>query len=407
MSRKLKMLDRSLALMLLLTPALGLGYGWIHNERIAMDERRSLEQSTGSGMIYEPKGNEACPCVSLEAYEGISNEPLLLSDDLDAWFGTSIDRKSYGHGCSPHDDATPSCTNFGGCSSFNANAFECDKSWCKRSWCYIDPNNCTRQFSPSSYYKNKHISYATCGFADSFTGDNRIASLKGETLNVAFNSNSGGWQGAYNPSGSFAIDDKWSGPIVSFIRESARLGEFRINVTEPPEWLRNESNNFFGGTSSFDYCVYAATLGYVDFCVSAYTMTNKRSSVGTFFETTSDQMYLITFNADKGTSWDNFVKAFKTIFQPFTWAAWAMIFCFAFPVLGLLMLFHEYGAPGSSYTKKRKVLVVFPSTGHQEVRYEKNPFWYNIPMSLYTSWLDFFGSYDHYVCHSEWQDTPS
>ena len=53
MSITLKIPDRSSALLLLLTPPLGMEYGWIHNERIDMAKRCSLYQSTVSVVVYD------------------------------------------------------------------------------------------------------------------------------------------------------------------------------------------------------------------------------------------------------------------------------------------------------------------------------------------------------------------
>ena len=96
MSKKLKIPDRLLALLLHPTPALGLEYVWIHNELIATAKCHSLEQSTGSGMLYEPKVNEACLCILLESFAEVIDELPILSDYLDAWLGTSIDIKITG-----------------------------------------------------------------------------------------------------------------------------------------------------------------------------------------------------------------------------------------------------------------------------------------------------------------------
>eukprot|EP00957_Ditylum_brightwellii_P026618 2012648-Ditylum_brightwellii.AAC.1 len=56
-----------------------------------------------------------------------------------------------------------------------------------------------------------------------------------------------------------------------------------------------------------------------------------------------------------------------TIFQPFTWAAWGMIIFIVLPVLSLLMLVHEYDAPGNSYKNTRSVLVVGNRPGQQPI----------------------------------------
>ena len=137
--------------------------------------------------------------------------------------------------------------------------------------------------------------------------------------------------GAFNPSGSFAISGPWTGPSVDFFREAALEGQFQINITQPPDFLRNQSRKFFG-SSKFDLCVYAASLGYLDFCVGAFFINEKRSNVTTMYEASSDPIYLDTFDesGSGATSWEAFVTATLTIFQPFELGAWLLIFlCFA------------------------------------------------------------------------------
>jgi len=162
---------------------------------------------------------------------------------------------------------------------------------------------------------------------------------------------------------------------------------------EPPAWLRAESERFFG-SSSFDYCVYATSLGYLDLCVSSYTVTDKRASVVTFFETYDDPIYLVTYRDDDELS---FGEAFLMVFRPFTPGVWFMIVCFVLPVLGLLMLFHERGAPGSAYPDFVPALRFNPD-GTRTATKLKVPMWKNVISSLYMGFLAFFNeSYDQAV----------
>lgn len=109
-------------------------------------------------------------------------------------------------------------------------------------------------------------------------------------------------------------------------------------MTQPPDiLLRNQSRKFFG-ISKFDLCVYAASLGYLDFCVGAFFINEKRSSVTTMRETSSDPIYLVTSDesGSGATSWEAFATATLTIFQPFELGAWLfhvlLIFLFALPM---------------------------------------------------------------------------
>jgi hypothetical protein len=335
-------------------------------------------------------GNEACRCLSADELNVVDST---LRADFATEIGSHKDASTYGIGCQSHDQDALTCLDASDCTSIVPLPPDCDKSYCTRSWCYVD-ESCPLLSSPSSLFKGRYFSYAACGELDRFTYTDRLRSLRGQTFKVGFTSNSGGWKGGFNPSGSFAINEMWHGPIVEFVRESALIGGFTINMTAPPAWIKPMSQEFFG-TSSFDYCVFATALGYLDFCVGGFTITEKRSSVTTIFEAASDPFYLIVFTENEaGSSWETFVQSTLTIFQPFTAAAWAMIFLFALPILSFLMLFHEYGAPGSSYPVSEPILIEQPD-GRAEVVVRPISFFKHGLNSFYTGTLSFFqGSYD-------------
>jgi hypothetical protein len=48
------------------------------------------------------------------------------------------------------------------------------------------------------------------------------------------------------------MNEMWQGPIVEFVKETALVGGFTINMTTPPAWIAPMSLEFFG-SSSFDY----------------------------------------------------------------------------------------------------------------------------------------------------------
>uniref|UniRef100_A0A7S4NEA8 Ionotropic glutamate receptor C-terminal domain-containing protein n=1 Tax=Odontella aurita TaxID=265563 RepID=A0A7S4NEA8_9STRA len=347
----------------------------------------------------KPYGDEFCKCLSAaELASRFPSDPLKL-DSIESYFGPNANLTAYGVGCRPHDMHLKPCSSAsnGPCVNTVPSPLDCDFSHCQRSFCYVDPAKCSLMHKPSVIFGGRYFSYAACGFMDSFTYTKRLSSLRGKTFNVAFNSNTGGWTGAYHPTGQhFAVDQRWGGPIVNFVRQAALEGGFSMNVTSPPDFLRKESEKYFG-KSSFDYCVYAAALGYVDLCVASYTVSDKRASVTSFFETSSDSVYLVVFKEEGGrVTWESFRTSFLTIFQPFTLGSWLMIVFFSLPVLGLLMLFHEYKAPGGCYPATVPVALQNARTGLViECTAKKVPAWRHIFKSVYTSFLAFFQeSYD-------------
>mmetsp|Transcript_28086 Transcript_28086/g.39488 ORF Transcript_28086/g.39488 Transcript_28086/m.39488 type:complete len:746 (-) Transcript_28086:46-2283(-) len=361
------------------------------------DHRRALSDLVD---VQKPNGDDGCPCLSYEELNGDSSEfsaelidEQLTWDDLSGGYAGSIE--DYGVGCNYHDIGTKNCSS-ATCATQIPLANNCDLSWCARAFCYVDPNKCQRLNRPSQYFKHRSYSYATCGFMNSFTSKDRLKTLEDRNFRVGFNSNSGGWKGAYNPEGSFAVNDQWTGPMVEFLQHAAQEGKFEVTITAPPEWLRNESKKFFGG-SSFDYCVYATALGYLDLCVSAYTITDKRASVTPFFETYSDPIYLVTIEEATKSGWESFLQSFKTIFQPFTPEAWILIWFVVLPVLAACMLFHEYQTPGSVFPTTRPVLRINKDTGSKEIDNKKIPLRSHMGHAFYTTVLSLFTEYDQSV----------
>ena len=400
---------------------------------VTQDEvgRRSIleeeSEDKNSYISHNPTGHSSCPCLTAEELQATRGSMEDLPPPSDPFekrkafvTGVSVSNKNsnaedaadtkrnfnatteYGVNCAPHDLYQPVCSNVEDCTTLIPLPADCDKSFCQRSFCFVDPQNCSLYHKASSLYPNVHYSYATCGHMDSFTFTERRKSLQDQTLQVAINSNTGGWMGAYHPEGSFATANQgaqWTGPMVEFLKDAATRGGFRLNITSPPIWLQHESAKFFGD-SSFDACVYATSLGYLDLCIGAYTITDKRASVTPFFELGSDPVYLVTFSDDEtGVSYqETLLRSVLTIFQPFTYGSWIMIAFICLPVLGALMLFHEYGTPGSAFPEEHEVVTTNTVTGVQKLEAKRIPFRQHVPKALYMSYLSFFnGSYDPVV----------
>jgi hypothetical protein len=183
--------------------------------------------------------------------------------------------------------------------------------------------------------------------------------------------------------------------LANFVSDAALLGGFTVNITSPPKRLRLKSQEYFSGNSDFDLCVYATALDYLDFCISGYTIADKRSLITTMFETTNDPIYLILpASHDRDSSWESFYEAIMTIFQPFTTSTWLMIFFFAFPCLSILMVSHEeYDSPGSAFPKMETVLIK-ESDGRINAVAKHIPLRKHMVNALYMGMLSFFwGAY--------------
>lgn len=332
--------------------------------------------------IISPSGDPNCPC--LEGPFNLTMDFPIPNDDYYDYIqetilsGTSSTLSSYGAGCKAHDEISGYCEwKQKKCESMLPKKQDChDLEWCSRSWCYVETTSCALRSSLSSLFEEMEYSYATCGDMDSFTGNALISSLQGKTIRAAFNSNTGGYLGAYNKEGSFALNNEWTGAIVDFVSTAAVAGGFDIEVVAPPEFLREEAIKFFNSTSSFDFCVYATALGYVDLCVGEYTLTNDRIVASQWFEYVTHSFYLVTFMQKPESVLKVFWDEASTLLKPFQWRVWLVIFFLFMPFMSLIILYFDYGRSDGA----------FPSTDKKDL-----PGY--IAKSLYEVFLSLFVGY--------------
>jgi Ligand-gated ion channel len=351
-----------------------------------------IAQDVKSSSIEEA-GDLSCPCLtSLEQF------PI---DQLDynvarMKLGTSIaatNYSSYGIGCHAHDIGTPQCILPKKCSS-NANTLprqiHCDYSWCNRSWCFVDHKNCQLLNRLSTVFPDseRYVSYATCGYADAHTRNNRFSDVEDRVYRVGINSNSGGWKGSYSSDKQHfkGPESKWGGPLITFVNEAARIGRFSYVITEPPDSLRNKSIEYLNGTD-FDFCIYTAALGYVDMCIAQYTITEQRALSTNFLQLGYDGLYLIAMDDSFYASrWESFLHSVGTIFRPFTMDSWLFILFFVIPVLGCLMIVHEQGNMSSTFPREETVIVRMRN-GSEYARKQKIPYRNTIIKAIYVTLL--------------------
>jgi hypothetical protein len=344
---------------------------------------------TAANELRPIKGDPSCSC--LESLDDTDEQKVGdLSVNATRWSTT------YGLYCQTHDALTQNCLEQRiECGpTIYPRPLHCDQTWCRRSWCYVDPTNCSLLHRRSELSVHRYYSYATCGDMDSFSRERRLAALEHKIIRVAFTSNSGGWMGAYSKENKQYDGNmgNWYGPVVDFIREAAHQGEFFLNVMEPPlPELRNRSNAFFGGTSSFDFCIYTTALGYLDMCVGQYTVSAVRASSAEFFILDSLGVYLIARSTDgEGESyWHEFLESVVLVFQPFTTGTWAFMLFFFLPIFGCLMVYHEYGKRGSSITRHEKIIVT-KEDGSRKVEVVPIPLYDTVSKSIYTVTLSIF-----------------
>lgn len=340
------------------------------------------------------RGNDLCPCLRPE--EMVALDPSDITEELIDLFGGNLtDVDNYGVGCGQHDQVLPECSNPSCSGEVNVlpKSFQCDLSYCNLNFCFVNPNNCQLLNRRSLSFPNTYrfYSYATCWDVDSFTSSRRISSLDSRVFNVGFNSNSGGWQGTYS-SEKLQFEgpvDLWMGPTLDFALIGAERAGYRMNLTVPPAFLRENSNAYFSSSSNFDFCVYATSLGYLDFCLAQYTITNQRATTTDWLVLGSQDIRLIVQYEEDLTGWNLFYEQLRTIFSPFTDDVWIFMILFVIPVLGALMIIHEYDQPGSTYPKEEEVLVKNNKSPASIAQIERRrvPIYKHVSRAIYTNFL--------------------
>ena len=340
------------------------------------------------------EGSPECPCLSQDQFTSELN-----AEEANGLNITSL--ATYGVGCRYHDvNDEVLCAN--ACQGGEGSGFQCQKSWCNYAWCWVDPNKCSLEsiflvgFFQSS---QRYYSYATCRYPDVYTHD--FSLFGGDTLNVGLASNTGGWRGSYSSTNqSFVADlSQWSGPTVDYIRAVGTLANLTINSVTPPEWLKEKARSFFGNNGNFDFCVYAATLGFLDLCVGEFTITEQRASVAEWISMDDQLIYMVSqdlgyvafYHVGRSrfqSFWDDQAQNIQTIFQPFTPQAWMFTVLGVIPFMALLFLVHDYGKPGSPFPTE-VVAVEEDDEQPDGTRFvaRKIPLWQHALKSIYVSML--------------------
>ena len=276
--------------------------------------------------------------------------------------GTEWENSTFGFGCARHEENFTECTHAGlnaACDGTvvphpaNCNNGGGVPDYCNDAWCYVDPATCKLASTPSDDLNDAAWSYAACGSIDSWSSGVTLAqSLSGQTLRVGFRTNSGGYLGSYHPVGHGIRDERWSGPTVEFVKEVAKRGGFYVNITEPPDEIKSNSILHAGSNSSFTQCVFATSLGYVDFCVGLFTITSVRNSMSPFFVVEAQPVYAVSREVNRNM---DLTSGFVIIFRPFTPAVW-LLFLFTIVLLNVVFATQEFGMIGSMFdiTTNRK-----------------------------------------------------
>ena len=362
---------------------------WDENAAAAInnnnDNTRELQELGNDPLLVPLGGDPSCPCSNIGDFSPVTREDL--REDFQETLAHA-NLTSFGFGCLTHDlNTTRQCINC-------PNPQLCP--WCTRSWCYVDPDKCNLLHNRGTAYKNltklRFYSYATCRNADSYTYTTRLAGLVGKTFRVGINHHPGGWLGAYHEDAlQYAGPlEKWSGPVVDLIRVAQAVGQFNMELVAPPAFLKERST--IVGLNYFDECIYAASLGYLDFCVGTYAVTNHRATLADFVVLSTTDFFLVVKGGEPQPFLIEMETNVSTIFLPFRRQTWLLVVCCVIPLLGVLFLVNEYGKMGSIYPKESSVLIETTERSNREEPKEefvvrRVPVYRHVIRSIYTSFL--------------------
>jgi hypothetical protein len=171
---------------------------------------------------------------------------------------------------------------------------------------------------------------------------------------------------------------------VKFIEEAARIGKFNVELTPPAALLRSRSNQYFNSTDSpFNDCVYSVALGVLDMCVSEFTVTDLRASMTPWFVIDEPDLVLVTQTVSVKTT---YARAVLTIFKPFTFQTWTFLIFGMIPLLGILVICHEYDETGSAFPKTDEFLE-YDHDGQNLLVRRRIPLYRHLVRAVYTSYL--------------------
>jgi len=283
-------------------------------------------------------GSSNAPDAQLFAVNGPGDErcPCETAEELGDEFGNA----TYGLLCNYHDSSTEDCSGVS------------PETYCTYAWCYVKPLTCTLPMHPSSLTSGRWWSYPTCGFLDAYTTYTLQHSLYNATLLTAVLTNSGGWKGSY----CSAAGD-CSGPMHDFLMRTLVGEGARPDVVSTFTDVQLQQDAFVpevmgavyradpNESSSFQACVYATGMGYIDLCIGSFTMSAERRLISNMIMIDLEPVYLVAPQSNSTHFlWTNLGKTF----MPFTPGLWIVIICITI-CLSLLMVWHEH-VPGGYFS---------------------------------------------------------
>lgn len=257
-------------------------------------------------------GDVRCPCVSSAQGAG-----------------------SFGISCRPHfNESVPA----GSLVSRVANCTASDvmPKWCSSAWCFIDIANCSLPSQPMIGFALPY-SFETCGYLDTFSQEVTVDEMKSQTLEVVYLTSSGGFMGGK----CTASNSECTGPTATFWQQVFKRSGARIDVqarftdanypnhsipfqSRVMQQFNREAKKT--DNSTFNACLYATGMGFVDVCVGAYTVNPERHATSNLVEYYENNVLLVVRR--QVTTQDKTQTALQSInkaWEPFSWGVWLSI----------------------------------------------------------------------------------
>ena len=114
-------------------------------------------------------------------------------------------------------------------------------------------------------------------------------------------------------------DERWHGLVPELFADIAAEALFTINMTDAPAAVYDAAP----GSGSFDQCVFAVSLGYLDLCVGMFSITTLRSTQTPFFVLQTHPVFLMVPITE-----DSLLERIGRIFLPFDWSVWVLLLAF-------------------------------------------------------------------------------
>ena len=221
---------------------------------------------------------------------------------------------------------------------------ERDRSYCEAKWCYVDPNNCWKPHSASSFFdqpanSTQYYSYETCGNLDSYSLSeidsvfSRYSGVNDGKLRVQVPGDDA--LGVRTLEGA-EYEGLEYGNIRTF-REFGKVGhavEFMEDVLNSNRVYnfeiveKSEDSAVFSPGSSFTACIHDIALNNTDICVGNFWMTEARQLIKNFRFTSStyqDNFYLISRKTDAGSAVLDLKWLAGLAVEPFESVLWLII----------------------------------------------------------------------------------